>query len=41
MGGYGWYVWGAYDVTFVLLALEMVLVVRRHRKARQRENGRA
>ena len=38
MGGYGWYVWGAYDVTFVLLALELVLVYRRHRAAvRQRK----
>ena len=35
MGGYGWYVWGAYDVTLVLLALELVLVFRRHRAARQ------
>ena len=38
MGGYGWYVWGAYDVTFVLLALELTLVFRRHRAAvRQRK----
>ena len=35
MGGYGWYVWGAYDVTFALLALEVVLVVRRHRAAKK------
>ena len=36
MGGYGWYVWGAYDTTFVLLALELTLVFRRHRLARRR-----
>ena len=35
MGGYGWYVWGAYDVTFILLALELVLVFRRHRAAKR------
>ena len=35
MGGYGWYVWGAYDVTFILLALELVLVFRRHRSAKR------
>ncbi len=38
MGGYGFYVWGSYDVTFVLIALELALVVRRHRRAlRQRQ----
>ena len=35
MGGYGWYVWGAYDMTFILLALELVLVFRRHRAAKR------
>jgi heme exporter protein D len=35
MGGYGWYVWGAYDVTFVLLGLELWLVLRRQRAARR------
>lgn len=33
MGGYGWYVWGSYDVTCVLIAVELVLVIARHRKA--------
>ena len=36
MGGYGWYVWGSYAVTFVLVALELLLVAGRHRSARQR-----
>ena len=40
MGGYGFYVWGAYDVTFVLIALELVLVVRRHRTALRQRQGR-
>ena len=34
MGGYGFYVWGSYGVTFVLLALEMFLVRRRAREAK-------
>jgi heme exporter protein D len=33
MGGYAWYVWGAYGVTFVLLALEIVLLKKRSEKA--------
>ena len=40
MGGYGWYVWGAYEVTFVLLALELAFVVRRHRRARRQLDDR-
>ena len=32
MGGYGWYVWGSYAVTFALLALEVVLLARRARR---------
>ena len=36
MGGYGLYVWGSYAVTFLLIALELVLVTARHRAARSR-----
>ena len=36
MGGYGWYVWGSYDVTFLLIALELLLLRRRHRAALRR-----
>ena len=31
MGGYGFYVWGSYAVTAVLLAVEVILLRRRHR----------
>jgi len=31
MGGYGFYVWGSYAVTFVLLAIEVVMVIKRKR----------
>ncbi len=31
MGGYGFYVWGSYLVTFVLLAAEITLLVSRRR----------
>lgn len=31
MGGYALYVWGAYGVTALLLAIEVILVVRRKR----------
>jgi heme exporter protein D len=34
MGGYAWYVWGSYGVTFALLALEACLVWRRSREAK-------
>jgi heme exporter protein CcmD len=33
MGGYALYVWGAYGVTFALIAVEIVLLIRRSRKA--------
>lgn len=33
MGGYGFYVWGSYAVTFALLAGEALLVMRRRRRA--------
>ena len=32
MGGYGGYVWGSYGVTLVLLALEVVFLIRRKGK---------
>jgi len=32
MGGYGFYVWGAYAVTFASLAIEIVLLARRSRE---------
>jgi heme exporter protein D len=32
MGGYAWYVWGSYGVTFALIALEIVLLVNRTRE---------
>ena len=35
MGGYGLYVWGSYAVTVVLVAVELVLVVGRHRAAKR------
>jgi len=31
MGGYGFYVWGAYGITALLLAAEVIAVVRRRR----------
>jgi heme exporter protein D len=35
MGGYGFYVWGSYLVTALLIALEIALLVAQHRAARQ------
>lgn len=32
MGGYALYVWGSYGVTFALLALEVVLLLKRKRE---------
>jgi heme exporter protein D len=34
MGGYGFYVWGAYAVTFAGLALEVFFLRRRTREAK-------
>jgi heme exporter protein D len=34
MGGYGFYVWGSYAVTVVLVAIEIVAVRTRFRAAR-------
>ncbi len=31
MGGYAWYVWGSYGVTFVLLLVELVALRKRIR----------
>jgi heme exporter protein D len=33
MGGYGLYVWGSYGVAVLLMAVEPVLVRRRHQRA--------
>ena len=32
MGGYAWYVWGSYGVTFLALLLEVVLLMKRSRE---------
>jgi len=34
MGGYGFYVWGSYVVTFALLALEVILLRKRFRETK-------
>ena len=34
MGGYGFYVWGSYGVTFACLAAEIYLLRRRSREAK-------
>ena len=34
MGGYAFYVWGSFSVTFVLMAAELVLLRARDRAAR-------
>ncbi|MFN2644391.1 MAG: heme exporter protein CcmD [Burkholderiales bacterium] len=34
MGGYGFYIWGAYGVTFALLALEVMLLLKRKRETK-------
>jgi len=34
MGGYGGYVWGAYGVTFLLLAIEVALLLKRKRETK-------
>ena len=38
MGGYGLYVWGAYVVTAVVIAAELVTLVRRGRTLREQES---
>ena len=32
MGGYAWYVWGSYGVTFIALALEVALLWKKNRE---------
>jgi heme exporter protein D len=32
MGGYAWYVWGSYGVTFLCLAIEVMVVLKRETK---------
>lgn len=32
MGGYAWYVWGSYGVTFLLLLLEVILLAKRSKR---------
>ncbi len=34
MGGYALYVWGSYAVTFALLAVEVVLLLKRKRETK-------
>ena len=34
MGGYAFFVWGAYGVTFALLALEVILLLKRKRETK-------
>ena len=34
MGGYAWYVWGSYGVTFACLALEIIFLLRRSGEAK-------
>jgi heme exporter protein D len=29
MGGYAWYVWGSYGVTFLCLAIEIIVLLKR------------
>jgi heme exporter protein CcmD len=33
MGGHAWYVWGSYAVTFILMGVEIVWVLKREAKA--------
>jgi heme exporter protein D len=33
MGGYAWYVWGSYGVTFLVLLLEIILLIKRSRQS--------
>jgi heme exporter protein D len=35
MGGYGFYVWGSYGVTFVLLAAEIIMLRSRKKRLTQ------
>jgi heme exporter protein D len=34
MGGYAFYVWGSYGATFALLAIEVILLMKRKRESK-------
>jgi len=34
MGGYAWYVWGSYGVTFLVLLLEVIFLMKRSRETK-------
>ena len=34
IGGYGGYIWGAYGVTFALLAVEVIVLLKRKRETK-------
>jgi heme exporter protein D len=34
MGGYAWYVWGSYGVTFFCLLLEMIFLLKKSRETK-------
>ena len=38
MGGYGLYVWGSYGISFVLLAGEVLMLLKRKRNLKRRES---
>jgi len=38
MGGYAFYVWGSYGVTFVLLGAEVLMLLKRKRDLAHRES---
>jgi heme exporter protein D len=38
MGGYALYVWGSYGISFVLLAGEVLMLLKRKRNLARREN---
>jgi heme exporter protein D len=38
MGGFGFYVWGSYGITFVLLAGEVLMLWKRKRNLKRRES---
>ena len=39
MGGYGFYVWGSYAVTAIVIGLEIALLVSRHRAAQRAQES--
>lgn len=39
MGGYGLYVWGSYAVTAIVVAIEIVVLITRHRAAHRRRSA--